>query len=308
MVDKIELHQEYVARREEADRHPGNVDAVIRVANVCRDMGLREEAVMWYAKALELSPRHPYASRHVRALATDKELLGISNVAFDAPIPRGIEGGGEMLDMRELAVAVLARPFMHAGWQLFAEGTMVVTLLLAFLPEDWRLPAVAAAVALLLPGFLFPILHASGQGDEVPPLWPSFAHLWATVGKPGLLFAALVGPPVIILFIAPVWVQIPVGLAATAYAPMAVLLLAEGKQSVAAFNPVRVIREIRGRWKGYMMAEVWLAVVGICWGLSVIVTTGGMWIWNLIPAAALMYGLLSGAAVLGLLARMRPVE
>ena len=307
MVDKIELHQEYVARREEVDRHPGNADAVIRVANICRDMGLREEAVMWYAKALELAPRHPYASRHVRALATDKELLGIANIAFEEAIPTD-RGGGDMLDMRELVVAVLARPFMHAGWQLFAEGTMVVTLLLAFLPEDWRLPAVAAAASLLLPGFFFPILHASGQGDEVPPLWPSFAHVWVTVGKPGLLFSALVGPPVIILFIAPVWVQIPVGLAATAYVPMAVLVMAEGKKYAAAFNPARVIREIRARWMGYMMAEAWLAAVGIVWGLSVIVTTGGVWIWNLIPAAALMYSLLSGAAVLGLLARVRPVE
>ena len=273
--DAVELNREkkkelwgvYEQQRERVDANPDSLLSVIKLADVCRELGQDEEARMYYKKAINLNPGNPYVVKVLNRICSTRELEEIRHLLKPRIQDQLSSVKGANWKKRTLGFlsSLFLYPIKKEGLMIIIGGTIFlnisvfigiflglfgIDIFLAFPLLVLRIVAFIIFL-LILPGYMFSIIESTALGKDELPDWPDFSFFWSEVLLP---FFQIIG-----LFLIPVAlgrifrdITIWIILLSLFYYPMALLILAVGRKIINALNPVIAVISIFKIWKVYL--------------------------------------------------------
>lgn len=264
---KKELWGLYEQQRERVDANPDFLLSVIKLADVCRDLGQDEEALMYYKRAINLNPGNPYVVKVLKSIYSARELEEIKHLL--KPRIQDQLASVKEANWKKRALGFLgslfAYPIKKEGLIIIIGGTIFLNLPVfveilmglfgigRFLAFPLLVLKIVAFIIflLILPGYMFSIIESTALGKDELPDWPDFSFFWSEVLLPFFQIIALFLIPVVLGSIfrdLTIWII----LLSLFYYPMALLILAVGRKIINAINPVVAVTSIFKIWRVYL--------------------------------------------------------
>ncbi len=274
-TDAIEMHREkkkelwgvYEQQREKVDANPDSLLSVIKLADVCRDLGQDEEARMYYKRAINLNPGNQYVVKVLKSICSSSELEEIKHLLKPRIQDQLASVKGADWKKRSLTFlsSLFRYPIKKEGLMIIIGGTIFLNLpalvdismavfgIGKFLFFPLMVLKIVALIMflLILPGYMFSIIESTALGKDDMPEWPDFSFFWSEVLLPLFQIITLFLIPVVLGIIfrdITIWII----LLSLFYYPMALLILAVGRKIVNAINPVLAITSIYKIWRVYL--------------------------------------------------------
>lgn len=189
---EAELLERYDKLFEHLQQAPKSRVILVRLADVCMDLGRREEALGFYKRAINFGLPPEGIKQKLMANFSQQEL-------------EGIEFPAEVLPFWNQMGTVLSYPFSALGILVILLGAVVYTIVTFALYmlggalsviidapslrifSQRFMPVCLLFVSLYLFAYMVKIVDATSKADMVFPPWPGFTDFWEHILRPGLL-------------------------------------------------------------------------------------------------------------------------
>jgi hypothetical protein len=271
------LKKKYDTLFEQLSITPKSRVILVRLADVCIELGRKDEALIFYKRAINFGLPSEEIEQKLKGYFSEKEL-------------EGIEFPKEVVPFWREPGKLLSYPFtLHGLVVIFAGGTglTIFSLILFFLGGAVSLladaprfrifsqrimPLILVFVSVYIYAYVVKIIQKVSKGDDGFPEWLDFSELWNSILRPGFLVLtagaiSFFPAVVVIIFLSPstVWgtlLLLACFLVGSPYFSMA--LLAAVKQDVftTCFNFPLVIQSIQKVKSDYVKSLIAIWILG----------------------------------------------
>lgn len=261
--DKEKLLQKYNILFEQVQQAPHSPQLLVRLGDVCMELGRRDEALFCYKKAIKTDPELEDVVKKIKENYSEEELEGVEVTEKALPFWQNIGAVARYPFTKQGSIVMLV------GAALFA-FINIIPLVGPFICLFFVYPYIIA--------YMLRIIRTTANGQKGLPDWPEFSDWWETIIRPCLqviVVTAVSFAPAILALIIALFSSTNLGssllffiliFVGTLYYPMALIAVAVYDNAFVAFNFPQLLASIWKIKKSYFLSllTLWLfAFVGI---------------------------------------------
>ncbi len=252
---------------------------LVRLADVCLELGKREEALGFYKRAINFGMHAEELKQKLTANFSKQELEGITFPAEIAPFWEGISGliGYPFTAEGVLVILIGAAVYSMVTFALYMLGGVLSALTdapgLRIFTQRF-MPLCILVFSLYVFAYMVRIIDAVSKGDTKFPPWPGIGDFWEAIVRPGLMvivagtvsfFLALI----VIIFVSPssiggTFLLLLCFFIGSPIFPMALLAGIKQGSFLACFNFPLLFQSVKKMMRTYLFTLIAL------WGFGVI--------------------------------------